>query len=191
MIDDLKIYIENEINSINKLDFEIIHSEENNLLKKYKNDDKLINIYDFTCILEKEPSFYKDFFWDIDRMKDLNKNIIKNIEIIYKDDNKMCINTLFSFITKNISLKEISRKEELFLIKKSENQYIIYGNLLKNQNKDKTHKIEEGFSYLSIGKYGSKTIIKVITKYKLKLPSIFKSIQHHLFLRTLIKIKNL
>ncbi len=173
-------------------DFEIEYSENNTVLKKYYIKNKNTHVYHVTSKLSKLPSFYFDYVWDDKKILSLNENIIKEINIINKNQTSQQVHTVFSFQTRNVSLDPIDRNDQIYLEKHNDNSYTIYGKTLPSTTNDNnyTH-IENGYSYLNISRNNGKTTLEFIAQFDVQIPAMLEKIPGILLLKSILNLKKL
>ena len=125
-------------------------------------------------------------------MKQVNSNIIKEIKVIEKEENYQKLYFFFGFKTKNISIDGMDRTEILYLDKKSEQNYLIYGKILSsnqdNSDDDVIH-LENGYTYLNISEFNGGTKINYITEMNLELPKILVKLPGILAMKVIKNLK--
>ena len=190
--------------------FDILHNDNELTLKKIKIDKpkesifKKINIlkkknekhiYIINAQLPKKPSDYIDLFWDTKKMQKLNNNIIKNIDVLEHNENYQKLYLLFGFKTKNISIDGMDRTEKLFLNKKNNQNFSIYGKIFNSCKEDEESPednilhLENGYSYLNLSEFNGGTKINYITEMELDLPKVFTKLPGILAVKIIKNLK--
>jgi hypothetical protein len=159
-------------------------------LKKYVETGKKIHIYKIWGILEKSPGYYKNLFWDIETFKDINKNIIKTMSVLDKTDCSQTLKAIYSFKSKLIHIKNLSRTDVTYL-ENDNKDYIIYNKLLnlKYNNLYNTR----GFSYINLKSVTinniEKTDLTIIMELNGSLPYFVEMIPGIIVLKCVLNIK--
>lgn len=192
MLKEIKNWKSNFIKKSSELESNILHKKDDIFLKKYYSDNDNIHIYQVYGTLSEDPSYYLDYLWNPEKIKEINKNIIDKVELVNENENSKELYLLFKFKTKNISIEGFDKKEILYLEKKS-NGYEIYGKILENKNSNYIN-INEGYSFLEVKKVNNTTEINSFTQFKLEVPSLLELIPGILILKlinNLSKVINL
>jgi len=155
------------------------------LLKKYKTV-KNKYIYSISTILNNSPKFYFEYLWDVDKMIDSNKNLIKNIKILDKTDTSQTIQTTFSFKSKNLCINEIDRKD-IFYYEKHRKEILIYGKSLEYDNVD-----IKGNTYIKLKKtITNQTKLLIIIDLSCSIPKLLEMLPGLLIVKNILNLKKL
>jgi hypothetical protein len=128
-----------------------------------------------------KPDFYKDIFWNVDKIKDLNKDIIDNIHIIEKNNSFQDIITKFSIKSRNLSFDNLEKREKLYLVNDN-NNYKIFGIIIPSlDNTD--FSISSGFQYMRIYESDNKTCITFFTEIDSEIPKLFFKLIPFIFVK--------
>ena len=191
MLEEIKSWKNNFIKLSSGLESNILHKKDDIFLKKYYSDNDNIHIYQVYGTLSEDPSYYLDYLWNPEKIKEINKNIIDKVDVTNEKDNSKELYSLFKFKTRNISIEGSEKKEILFLEKKN-NGYEIFGKILENNNKSSKYiNINEGYSFLEIKKINKKIEINSFTQFNLEIPSLLELIPGILILKTITNLKNI
>jgi len=191
MLEEIKSWKNNFIKLSSGLESNILHKKDDIFLKKYYSDNDNIHIYQVYGTLSEDPSYYLDYLWNPEKIKEINKNIIDKVDVTNEKDNSKELYSLFKFKTRNISIEGSEKKEILFLEKKN-NGYEIFGKILENNNKSSKYiNINEGYSFLEIKKINNKIEINSFTQFNLEIPTLLELIPGILILKTITNLKNI
>ena len=156
------------------------------LLEKYKTKNNK-HIYSISTILNNPPDFYFDYLWNIDKMIDLNKNLIKNIEILEKETTYQKLQITFSFKSRNIYINEINRKD-IFYYEKLKKEIFIYGKVLEYDNSVNI----KGYNYIKLKKtITNQTKLLVIIDISCSIPKLLEMLPGLLVVKNILNLKNL
>ena len=95
-------------------DFKLNYNKNGVILKTNFNEENK-DKYIISSTLKEDYEYYLKYFWDIDKIKDLNKNIITEIMLINRGLNSQIIYSEIDLKTKNVNIGKIKRQDELFL----------------------------------------------------------------------------
>ena len=144
------------------------------------------DIYIIHSILDNKYTHYLEYFYNVNNIKELNKNI-KSINILEEKGNYRLLETIFDIKIPNIDIGLIYKKEKIFL-EKYENEYFIFSQLVKD-DKDSIFLTNKGFSCIHIYEKNKITKIDIILEMESNIPLLLKKIPGLLLINTVKNLK--
>lgn len=166
----------------NKFNTKIIN--DNILLSTCFNYTK--DIYMIQTKLNNVTDHYLKYFWNPEKIKDIN-NTIKEIEVIEEKDNYKILDCKINIETSNIDVGIFRKKEKIFLEKYS-NGFYIYSKNIYTPNQ--IIKIKEGYTVIHIYNSNGVTKIDIVFEIVSEIPLIFKNVPALIIIKTIINLQN-
>jgi len=185
-------FLSNKINSDN----DILFDKHEFKLKKYKDENENKHIYFITGKLKKDPSKYIKYFWNLDEIKEVNKNILDSINLINEKDKFKEIYTKFKLRGTNFSENICDKKDNLFLEKDS-NNYTIYSSIDKSISDnnilgDNFIHIQDGYSIIKLTQNENNgTDVTYLIEFNAELESFKELIPGIILLKTFTNLNTL
>lgn len=171
-------------------DFKINYNKNDIILKTNFNEENK-DKYIISSTLKEDYEYYLKYFWDIDKIKDLNKNIITEIMLINRGLNSQIIYSEIDLKTKNVNIGKIKRQDELFL-EKYDSGFIIYGKIIPEHfNNNSIYNINYSYTKINVYSVNNKTKIDIIMEINSTSPNILKMIPGTLIVKNLLNIKSM
>ena len=194
MSDEVKSWKNKFYKNINNLESKVLFNKNNLILKKYYTENDNCHIYNITGNLKENPSFYMEYLWDINKMKKLNKNIIKEIKVLKEYEDFKETYSIFNFKSRNISIEGCDRKDVIFLEKTVEG-YRFYNKICNNKTDSNFANnlihIDNGYSFIELINKNNSTEINLLIEFNIDIPGLFELIPALLIFKSIINLANI
>jgi hypothetical protein len=163
--------------------------------KSYTRDDitfqkfqtkKDRHLYKISSFLNGSPNYFFDYLWSVNKIIDINKNLIKDVKLLEKGENYQKLETVFSFKSKNICINKINRKD-IFYYEKSKKTLNIYGKLLEYDGESMN-----GYSYIKLKEtITGGTKVEIVVDMYCTISKAFEMLPGLLILKNISNLKGI